>query len=51
VCIDVGQQAMQMFNAGASLTAIREAVEKRFSAAHAGHTPTPQPPRKTGTDH
>jgi hypothetical protein len=49
VCIDVGQQAMQMHNAGASLTAIRAAVEKKFSASHSFHTPTPQPPRKTGT--
>ncbi len=50
VCIDVGQMAMQMFNAGASLTAIRDTVEKNFAGSHGdGHTPTPQPPRKSGT--
>ena len=42
--------AMQMFNVGKSLPAIREAVEKQFAGSHGDrHTPTPQPPRKTGT--
>jgi hypothetical protein len=50
VCIDVGQMAMQMFNGGASLASIRDAVEKKFAGSHGNrHTPTPQPPRKTGT--
>ena len=50
VCIDVGQMAMQMFNVGASLPTIRDAVEKKFAGSHGDrHTPTPQPPRKTGT--
>jgi hypothetical protein len=50
VCIDVAQMAMQMFNVGASLPTIREAVEKKFAGSHGDfHTPTPQPPRKTGT--
>lgn len=48
VCIDVGQQAMQMTNAGASLTQIREAIEKKYAGA-THHTPTPAPPHKGGT--
>jgi hypothetical protein len=48
VCIDVGQQAMQMTNAGASLTQIREAIEKKYAGAP-NHTPTPAPPHKGGT--
>ena len=48
VCIDVGAQAMQMTNAGASLTQIREAIEKKYAGANY-HTPTPHPPHKGGT--
>ena len=45
VCIDVATQARQMHNSGASLVAIREAIEKRYAGSH-GHTPTPVPPKK-----
>jgi hypothetical protein len=48
VCLDVATTAMQMHNSGASLTTIREAIEKAHSAAPY-HTPTPMP--KKGTDH
>ena len=48
VCIDVGHQAMQMTNAGASLTQIRDAIEKKYAGA-THHTPTPAPPNKGGT--
>ena len=48
VCIDVGQQAMQMTNAGASLAQIRDAIEKKYAGA-TYHTPTPMPPHKGGT--
>ena len=48
VCIDVATQARQMHNSGASLTAIRDAIEKKYAGAP-GHTPTPLP--KKGTDH
>ena len=44
VCIDVGQQAMQMYSSGASVRDIRAAVEKRFAGQYQNHTPTPQPP-------
>src|SRR5262245_60777343 len=49
VCIDVATQARQMHNSGASLAAIRDAIEKRFAGAHS-HTPTPMPPpaKKSG---
>jgi hypothetical protein len=44
VCIDVGQQAMQMYSSGASVRDIRAAVEKKFAGQYQNHTPTPQPP-------
>jgi hypothetical protein len=44
VCIDVGQQAMQMYSSGASVRDIRNAVEKKFAGQYQNHTPTPQPP-------
>ncbi len=44
VCIDVGQQAMQMYSSGASVREIRAAVEKKFAGQYQNHTPTPQPP-------
>ena len=49
VCIDVATQARQMHNSGASLTQIREAIEKHYAGARS-HTPTPIPPptKKTG---
>jgi len=44
ICIDVATMTMQMHNSGASLTAIRDAVEKQFAGHEGGHTPTPRPP-------
>ena len=46
VCIDVGQQSMQMYSSGASVAQIRAAVEKKFAGQYQFHTPTPQPPAK-----
>ena len=46
VCIDVGQQAMQMYSSGASVTQIRQAVEKKYAGTYQFHTPTPMPPAK-----
>src|SRR5262245_34062644 len=51
VCIDVAQQAMQMHNSGASVTAIREAVERRYAGRARYHTPTPMPPTKGTKGH
>jgi hypothetical protein len=43
VCLDVATQAMQMHNSGASVAAIRAAIEDRY-ASRPNHTPTPMPP-------
>lgn len=43
VCIDVATRSRQMSASGASVTAIRAAVEKDFAAATT-MTPTPRPP-------
>jgi hypothetical protein len=48
VCLDVAQTAMQMHNAGAKVSAIREAIDKRYADATT-RTPTPLP--KKGADH
>jgi len=47
VCIDVARDAMQMFNSGASLTAIRAAIDKKYGASS---MPTPKPPAKTAAN-
>ena len=48
VCLDVAQQAMQMYASGASVRDIRAAVERKWAPqsgqTHA-HTPTPDPPK------
>ena len=47
ICLMVAQQAQQMHNSGASLTAIRSAIEQRYatmSFERGAHTPTPMPP-------
>ena len=45
VCIDVGQQAMQMYASGASVRDIRAAVEKKYAGTYKNnHTPTAAPP-------
>jgi hypothetical protein len=44
VCIDVATRARQMHASGASVTAIRAAVEKEFSSSFPSMTPTPKPP-------
>ena len=51
-CISVAQQAWQMHNSGASVTAIRTAVEQKYasSASRGLHTPTPMPKHSGGHD-
>jgi hypothetical protein len=46
VCIDIGQQAMQMHNAGATVAEIRAAIDKRYGTDGRPHTPTPKAPVK-----
>lgn len=47
ICLDVAYTAMQMKNSGASLTAIRAAIDKKYKSDGHGHggTPTPMPPK------
>jgi hypothetical protein len=47
--VDVAYQAMQMHNSGASVSAIRDAIEKKYEGAP-NHTPTPMPKRGGGHD-
>jgi hypothetical protein len=44
ICIDVGREAMLLFNSGASVGAIRAAIEKKYGAYFGSSTPTPKPP-------
>ena len=46
VCIDVGRDAMLLFNSGASVSAIREAIDKKYRSHFPSATPTPPPPQK-----
>jgi hypothetical protein len=49
VCLDVANEARQMYASGASVRDIRAAIEKKWagqSAQNHTHTPTPQPPAK-----
>jgi hypothetical protein len=44
VCLDVASEAMQMHRSGANVRDIRAAIDKKWSSASSGHTPTPTPP-------
>jgi len=44
ICIDVGREAMLLFNSGASVTSIRAAIEKKYGEYFRSSTPTPKPP-------
>jgi hypothetical protein len=46
VCIDVANDALQMHNSGASVSAIRSTIDKKYAPHYDTHTPTPKP--KTG---
>jgi len=45
ICLDVGREAMMLFNSGASVTAIRAAIDKRYGGRFPSQTPTPKPPQ------
>lgn len=53
ICLDVATQAWQMHNTGASVTAIRESIEKKYASrtAEGLHTPTPMPKKGGGKSH
>jgi Protein of unknown function with PCYCGC motif len=46
ICIDVAYESMQMFNSGASVTAIRAAIDRNWTGQGHGLTPTPSPVRR-----
>jgi hypothetical protein len=47
VCLDIGRDAMQMYNTGASAEDIRKFIDQKYVAGRS-HTPTPMPPHGTG---
>jgi len=51
VCLDIGEDSMRMFNSGASVDAIRKAIDAKYVVAGRTHTPTPQPPKRGGHGH
>lgn len=51
VCIDVATRSRQMTSSGASVTAVRAAVEKEFASSFPSMTPTPKPPSAMPLDH
>ncbi|HEX5068915.1 MAG TPA: PCYCGC motif-containing (lipo)protein [Vicinamibacterales bacterium] len=46
ICVDVAYESWQMFNTGQTVSAIRDAIEKKYADRASGHTDTPMPPRK-----
>ena len=51
-CVDVAYEALRLHNSGASVAAIRDAIEKKYPHGenHQNHTPTPIPKRGGGHD-
>jgi Protein of unknown function with PCYCGC motif len=49
ICLDVADRSRKLFAEGKSVPEIRSAIEKEFGAHGPSHTPTPQPPAKTGS--
>lgn len=45
ICIDVAYEASLMYNSGASVVAIRAAIDKKYGPRFPSHTPTPEPPK------
>lgn len=44
ICIDVAAEAARMFAAGGDATAIRAAIDRKWSGRFPSSTPTPKPP-------
>jgi len=51
ICLDVALETMQMYNAGADVAKIRKLIEAKYAPVYPGHTPTPAPPTRGGTQH
>jgi len=45
ICLDVGREAMALFNSGMKPLAIREAIDKKYGSRFPSSTPTPRPLR------
>jgi len=43
ICLDVGRDAMTLFNSGAAVPQIRTAIERKYAAHFPSSTPTPKP--------
>jgi hypothetical protein len=43
ICLDVGRDAMSLFNTGSSVQQIRAAIEKKYASHYPSSTPTPRP--------
>jgi len=50
VCVDVATTAWQMYGSGSSVTAIREAIDKKYADHAEFRTATPMPPKGKGTN-
>jgi len=51
ICIDVAYDALQMFNTGASVVDIRNAIDRKYENSFATKTPTPMPVHGGSTPH
>lgn len=45
ICLDVARDAMTLFGGGASVSAIRTAIDAKYASHYPSATPTPRPPR------
>ena len=45
ICLEVGRDAMTLFNAGLKPLAIRDAIDKKYASHFPSSTPTPRPLR------
>jgi hypothetical protein len=50
VCVDVATTAWQMYGTGASVSAIRDAIDKKYADRASGSTMTPMPPKGRGSN-
>jgi len=43
ICLEVGYDAMTLFNAGSKPAAIRDAIDRKYASRFPSSTPTPRP--------
>lgn len=51
ICLDVARDALQMHRSGATVAAIRAAIDQKYAGPGVPQTPTPAPPRGGSTPH